>query len=478
MLRPISIPTVIKRNPDSLIFLMNFSFSNIGSTVRGFLNSGHKRSVAAKKNIAWLFVVKGLHIAINMALVPITIKYIDTMQYGIWLTLSSVVGWFAFFDIGLSNGLRNKFAEAKAVGDLKLARKYVSATYAALFMVFSLAWLIFIVVNQFVDWTRVLNAPEDMQETLSKLALVVFSFFFLKMLVKTLRFIIIANQEPAKASFLELLGQILALVIIIILVRTTEGSILKLGIVLGICPVLVFIVASIWYFRNSYRDYAPSLRLINLKYGKEILNIGVKFFVIQISTMVIYQTNNLIIAQIGGPEDVTVYNVAFKYMSVALMGLTIIITPYWSAITEAMTKGDFNWISKTVKRLRQVFFFIFFIIGVMLVFSGFIYRLWVGDAVQIPFSITLVNAVYILFLCWALLHTSIVNGTGKIHIQLMTYSFGMLFHIPTAVYLGRMYGTVGVLISAIFFCAIIGFVSYIQVNKIIHQTATGWWNRS
>lgn len=457
---------------------MKFSHTKIGSAVHVFLNSGHRRSVDAKKNIVWLFMVKGLHIAINMALVPITIRYIDTMQYGVWLTLSSVVGWFAFFDIGLSNGLRNKFAEAKALGDLNLARKYVSATYAALFMVFSLAWLIFIIANQFIDWTVVLNAPREMQGVLSRLSFVVFSFFFLKMLVKTLRFIIIANQEPAKASFLELLGQVLALLVILIMVRTTEGSILNLGIVLGICPIIIFLVASVWYFKNSYKPFAPSLHLVRMKYGKEILDVGIKFFVIQISTMVIYQANNLIIAQIGGPEDVTVFNVAFKYMSVALMGFTIIITPFWSAITEAIAKDDFHWISSTVKRLRQVFFLILILLGFMLLVSGPVYRLWIGEAVQVPFRVSLISAIYILLLCWAMLHTSIVNGTGKIRIQLLTYSFGMLFHIPTAIYLGKQYGIVGVLISAIFFCTIIGFISYIQVNKIVNRTAAGWWNRS
>ena len=40
------------------------------------------------------------------------------MVYG--LTLSSIIGWFAFFDIGFGNGLRNKFAEAIAKGDHQL----------------------------------------------------------------------------------------------------------------------------------------------------------------------------------------------------------------------------------------------------------------------------------------------------------------------------------------------------------------------
>ena len=75
------------------------------------INKGHKRSVKAKKNILASFLIKGGNIAISLILVPLTIHYVNPTQYGIWLTLSSIIGWFAFFDIGFGNGLRNKFAE-------------------------------------------------------------------------------------------------------------------------------------------------------------------------------------------------------------------------------------------------------------------------------------------------------------------------------------------------------------------------------
>ena len=81
------------------------------------LDKGHERTVKAKKNIVASFVIKGLNIAIGLILVPLTINYLNPTKYGIWITLSSVIGWFSFFDIGLGNGLRNRFAEAIAVGD-------------------------------------------------------------------------------------------------------------------------------------------------------------------------------------------------------------------------------------------------------------------------------------------------------------------------------------------------------------------------
>src|ERR1035437_4770240 len=90
-----------------------------------FFSKGHPRSLLAKKNIIASFIIKGVSIAISIVLVPLTINYINTSRYGIWLTLSSIVVWLSFFDIGFGYGLRNKFAVALAENKEELARIYV-----------------------------------------------------------------------------------------------------------------------------------------------------------------------------------------------------------------------------------------------------------------------------------------------------------------------------------------------------------------
>src|SRR6266542_424892 len=96
---------------------------------RFVLSENHERSIQVKKNILTSFLAKGGTIAINLFLVRITIDYVSPLQYGVWLTLSSIIAWFSFFDIGFGNGLKNKLTEAIAKNDYLLARQYVSSTY-------------------------------------------------------------------------------------------------------------------------------------------------------------------------------------------------------------------------------------------------------------------------------------------------------------------------------------------------------------
>ena len=104
--------------------------------IKDYLNSGSARSIKAKKNVIQMFVIRGFSILIGFVLLPVTIGYVNSETYGIWLTISSMVAWISFFDIGIGNGLKNKLAEALAQDDYELGRKYVSTTYAILSLIF------------------------------------------------------------------------------------------------------------------------------------------------------------------------------------------------------------------------------------------------------------------------------------------------------------------------------------------------------
>src|SRR6201985_1313442 len=127
------------------------------ASIKNFINRGHDRSVQAKKNIISTFLIKGVSIAISLIMVPLLINYINASRYGIWLTLSSIIIWFSFFDIGLTHGLRNKFAEARAKDDHNSAQIYVSTTLAVLVMIFASLWLCFFIANHFLSWSSILK---------------------------------------------------------------------------------------------------------------------------------------------------------------------------------------------------------------------------------------------------------------------------------------------------------------------------------
>jgi O-antigen/teichoic acid export membrane protein len=440
---------------------------------------GGKRSVQAKKNILAAFIIKGLGICTGLVLLPLTINYLTPEKYGIWITLSSIIGWFSFFDIGLGNGLRNHFAQAIAENKKTLAKTYVSTTYAILIIIVSIVLTSFLIVNHFLNWNNILNVKTGQFKVgeLSLLAIIVFSFFCLRFVFLLINTILNADQQSAKASVLDLLGQILSLIIIFILTKETKGSILYLGITISSMPVFVLIIANIWFYNKKYKEYRPSIKFVDFSKGRSLLNLGVSFFVIQIAGVLLYQTNNMIIIHLSGSEDVTNYNIAYKYFSVLLMGFSIIITPFWSAFTEAWVMKDMDWIRRVIKKLFKIWFLFFITALIMLLFSERIYKLWIGSRIHIPFVYSILVGIVILINIWNGIFSQFLNGIGKIRFQLIIGISAAIINVPLAIFLGSSMGVKGVLMANIIVTLFGVFLYPLQYKKILNNTAKGIWNK-
>lgn len=448
---------------------------DIRNHIFSFFTKGHKRSITAKKNIVASFAIKGVSIAISLVMVPITIHYVNPTQYGIWLTLSSIIGWFSFFDIGFGNGLRNKFTESIAKGEHEKARIYVSTTYAILSIIISVVLLLFFCINPFLNWSRILNSPPEMAGELGVLALIVFVFFCLQFVLQLIITVMTANQQPAKASLLFFFGNLVSLLVIFILTKTTAGNLVYLGTVFSITPVAVIIVSSIWYYSHEYKRYAPSFKYVKFKYSYDLMSLGLKFFIIQIASVIFYQTSNVIIAQLFGPIQVTPYNIAFKYFSVIPMFFGIMLTPFWSAFTEAWSKNDLVWIRSIMRRLKRIWVVLVVIAFVMLVIANHTYEVWVGKDIIVPLSMSTAIFFYVIINAWNGIFSNFLNGIGKIRLQLYIAVIGSSINIPLAIVLGKALGIYGVVLATVIVSLMSAIILPIQYNKIICNTAQGTW---
>ncbi len=445
--------------------------------LKNTINKGHARSVVAKKNILASFLIKGFSIVISLILVPLTIQYLNPTKYGIWITLSSVVIWFSFFDIGFGNGLRNKFTESVSKGDHQLARIYVSTTYAIITGLIGVVLVLFLIINPFLNWTKILNTTPDLAGELSVLALIVFVFFCFQFVLQLLTTVLTANQEPAKASLFNLIGSMLSLVLIFILTKISDGNLIYLATALSAAPVLILAVSSVWLYRTKYKKYAPSFKLVSFRYARNLMDIGLQFFVIQIGALILFQTDNIIITQLFGPQEVTVFNTAYKLFSVVIMIFTIIVTPLWSAFTEAYTKSDFLWIKSTMSKMKKIWLLQIILTVLILISSSWIFNFWVGDQVKIPFTLSLSLSLYVIVCTWQSIHVYLLNGIGKIKLQLYLVTISGIVNIPLSLFLGKKFGLAGITFANTLLFFIMGIFFYIQTNKIINQKANGIWNK-
>jgi O-antigen/teichoic acid export membrane protein len=447
--------------------------------VRKFLREGNPRSVLAKKNIAGSFLVRVASIAISLVMVPASISYVDPARYGIWLVLSSVVGWVGFFDIGLTNGLRNRFAEAKARGDHLQARAYVSSAYAALGAIFGPLLLILLVVNHFLDWRALLNLRSAEHEQIGQVAAIIISYFCLLFVLRIVGTLLTADQKPALSSFLDMLGQLISLGAILVLTKSGSGSLTHLTLALCLPTLAVLLVAHFVVYRSAWATYAPSLRLAQKAYVKDLLLLGMRFFIPNLAFLIQFQTTSFLIAHYFDVTQVTSYNIAFKYFSVLNMVFTIVTTPLWSSVTESYNRGDEAWIRHVVNRYLQVFMAFVAAAVVMLVLSDWVYDVWVGKYnVHVGFKISLNCCLFVITCMFANIFVSVLNGIGALRLQtLVSLVSPCLFVLTSLFFVLKLHtGVEGILTASIIsnvFGVVIAPIQYYQV--FIGKSAARVW---
>lgn len=450
----------------------------ISKKIKIIFNSGSERSRLIKKNIVASFGLRLVSILCSLMVVPITIDYVNPERYGIWLTLSSIVVWLSYFDFGFAHGFRNRFAEAVANENHELAQKYVSTTYAVLTLLFAGIMLIASVVNCYLNWSDILQVNQTYNAELRIVFQILIIFFCVNIVAEIFTTLLTAYQRPAWASSIKTGGYVISLIVIYILTLTTQGNLELLACVLSGIPCLITIIVSFVAFRTKrFRFYAPTFRGVDFSLTKNIVGMGGQFFFVMICILLIFQFKNIIISRELGPESVTLYNVTYKIFGIVEMIMMIVLTPIWSAYTDAYTRKDFLWMKKSFEKLERIAILCVPLLCLLWIFSPYIYEFWLGESVATSMSVSAAVALFVLSKVWGGMYMYQINGTGKLRIQLLTYAVIAILAIPLMIILGRQFGLIGIVLVPSIAYLIQAFIMRVQLIKIINGVSNGWWNK-
>lgn len=428
------------------------SVSNLWTRASAYLNRGHQRSVLAKKNIIKLTLIRAISVALSFLLVPLTIGYVNAADYGIWIALSSVVAWVSLLDLGLSNGLRNRLTQAMSSHDHDLARRLVSTAYAALTIIFIPVFLLLLIAAYFVDWRDFLHLPASSGGDLWEVVGVVALYFCLRFILSTVNVVLLATQNAAQAAYSGILEQGLLVVVVYFLTKTTNGSLKLLAIAVCVSSLIVLIGCNFFIFRGKLKGIAPSFSKIDLSLVSDIFSLGLKFFVIQVAGIVQFQTANLILIRSYGPVDVTNYNIAIKYFSILPMVMSILLTPLWSAVAEAKSASDIQWIGGAVRKYGNAALVVIAIGFIMLLISPVFYKHWISNSqVSIPFGLS--AAVFILnaLNAYGAPYCCALNGLGELNLQFKACLVSPLIFLASCYLLMALFdlGSISIVLASI-----------------------------
>jgi O-antigen/teichoic acid export membrane protein len=209
---------------------------------------------------------------------------------------------------------------------------------------------------------------------------------------------------------------------------------------------------------------------------KSLFSLGGKFFLIQVTSIMLYQTNSFVIAHFVGNSAVTTYDIAYKYGGISQMIFLIVLSPLWVASGDAYYKNNIDWIYKAIAKLNRLIYIIAFCAIFQLLFSKQFYYLWVGNKVDIDYSLTFLMLFYFIVSMRGGLYCMVLNGIGKIKLQFILNLLEALIHIPLSIILAKYWGINGVVFSMCLIVSLNAIWMPKQCIAILEGKAKGIWN--
>ena len=438
-----------------------------------------ERTRAVYKNILLSLVLKGAGIVISFLIVPITLAYVNTENFGIWMTISALTLWFGLIDVSFGNGLRNQLVVSFAHNDSDLARSLLSTLYVILIAgAFGLSTILYL-ISIYVDWSAFFHVGNEHQPVIRQAITIMLISFSIQIALKPVNAVLLADQRASMTSWLLLAGNALTLLCIYIATQFTKGSLLTLAYIQSISPIAVLIAANIWLFSNRYKSISPSLRCVKFNLSGQLFSAGSQFLFLQIVSLLMFSSGSLIITYFLGPKQVAVYSIANRYFGIIPMLYGIIIMPYWSAFTDAYIKREYNWVLVSFKKLNILATISIIAAVLMVQFADIAYMHWIGTNVNVPLSLSISLAFYTTSYVFLCNYNYFINGVGKLRVLVIVSIIGIIAFLPLNYLLIQVckIGVSGVVWVSTGWNMILLYVCWYQSRKLLAGTATGIWNK-
>lgn len=436
----------------------------------------NERDAIIYANVIKSLLFQFLTNVLGLLVVPLSLGYIDKEKYGIWINASVMVTWLQNMNFGMGFGMQNKVAEAMAHDETERAKDYVTIAYRYSTLIAAGILAAGLLAGFFINWNKLFNSSISPVE-LKVITFIAFVCFLVYFVLGNIVPVFSALKQTALPKLIGLYTNVITIVFLFGISRFSHNSLIWAALALALPTPLIYLVSNIYYYQTrAFRGLKPRWRIQNKGHVKDVFSLGVKFFIMQLTTLVMTQSGVFIITQYLGPAEVTPYSIINRYFYFAYFIFSLAITPYWSGFTEAYVKKDYVWIRQSLKKLFFLGMGGAAVVLVMLACSFRLIPIWSKHSFDIHqyHSLLYSGALYIISLFFASIISTFLNGISKLNYQLIVQVLIAVLTIIISIvliaryHLGSTAVNVTALIGQIIYLSLCGFYAYRFVKNLQH----------
>lgn len=374
-----------------------------------------------KKNISVSLIIKLISITLGLISVPLLIKVLGTENYGTWVTLTSLIGFAGVLDFGVGNSLVNTFSKITDLPSFNRAKEEFShilkfSCFVALVLV-----LIFGIATKYVLIIQ--------SNTLE--AIFIYIPVILAVPLMLYSSVLQGRGKIALHSFFSGCGNwIFVALIFSMLFYQLEVDILTLAFFWGIIYFFVALIQANFVARKNDLSIALIFDKFDLDSVKHRLQVGFKFLILQVSSLVLYGIGNILVYTKLGPGEVAKYDVVNKIFLTGLGLYSIVISMAWAKIGQAIAHGN----KEQAYKILTYLWISVFIFGAGALFIAIymmeIVTFWTRGEIMLGDNVAYAIAALVTIQAGAYVGAVFLNALEKINVQIYISFGAILLMIP------------------------------------------------
>ncbi len=399
-----------------------------------------------------------LNLCLQLAIAPVLLKMAGQETLGAYAILMQMLGYLALVDLGLSATTMRYLSQAYGYSDGGKRFRDVLSIARTCLLFTNIAFALLALVLGF--WLKSFMHLSDALIIDSRWSICLIAFWAL---IRSPWVVygggLIAIQKMASANLIYMMANVVRLLFSIGLVLSGMGLI---GLILA--NILSEVVAAV-LFTNSFKKHYGNLelqwKLPDLKLFREILGFGFHVLVINVSSILIFSTDNLVVGFLYGAVAAGIY---YSTQVPATSGYSLILTLSRNAapaINELYARNDLIALQNVFVRLHRytLLLAIPFAIGLLMLNQTFI-GLWLGQQQYAGHLMTLALAGLSVIMCVSGVSNVFVQAKGSIRFLSMITLVEGVINLLLSIWLGKKIGLAGVMVAT--FIAHIPTTVYLQ----------------
>jgi O-antigen/teichoic acid export membrane protein len=382
--------------------------------------------------------------------VPLTLSYLGTERYGLWMTISSLIAFLAFTDLGIGNGLLTAIAHAHGRKDREATMRYAASGVWALAAVAAAIVIGLAATYPFISWADLFNISDPRARAESAPAMLAFGWCFaLSLPLSAVSQIRYGLQEGYLNSAFVAAGNLLALAALLAVIGLRLGLPVLVVALMG-APLLTGLLNAGLLFGRQRPWLTPRIERVDGPTVSVLLRSGWQFLVLQLAMAAAFYSDSLIAARIIGPTAVAEYAVAVRLFLIPTILVTAGLSPLWPAYGEAIARGDIEWIRVTLRRSLALAILITLPLSVLLALAAEpILYVWIGEAVRPPPALIAGMAAWTVLNAIGTAVAMYLNGLHLLRVQVVTAVVMAVLNVTLSVVLAMRIGVAGVILGTV-----------------------------